>query len=232
MLPTEAKHTRTMRWAARALAAYAMHVSRRCVVVGAEALVLGVEEALGEARGRPIVLCYFIADVVPLLVIASRLPSMQLLDRVQWVCDDTVGGLITADAIGRLGGRTFLLPWTSSVQRIAGLRALRRTTDAWGISVDGHGPYGRVSPALLRLLGKVGAVILPIGAVARPRLQIRLRARLQVPLWWGVVAGGIGVPLDPGAMGGGDALALERRLADVALASARQAGGLGVPRVV
>jgi hypothetical protein len=207
--------SRIVRGLARAVGAYASYLGRRCEVENADALSAVIETSIKDESRRPFVFCYFIADVMPLMVVASRLNRDGAAGRVRWVCDDTLGGALTAEAIASLGGSAFLLPWASRIRRIDALRMLRRSVGVWGVAVDGHGPYGHVSPALGRFLAETGAVVIPIGASASPRLTVTLRAALQVPLPWSLVASRIGVPLDFSVEARDCASVLEKRLADL-----------------
>jgi len=151
---------------------------------------------------RPVVVCYWIEDVLPLITVAFH-KSLRLSDglagiaEIGWVCDDTWGGVITACTIERFGGRPILLPWTRVGPRIAAVQRFLRAPGATGIAVDGHGPYGRIGQSFVRLLRGMGAVAVPIAVGAAPSRHIRLRARLEVPCRGSRIACFVGDPIEP-----------------------------------
>lgn len=203
---------RAIQGSAAVLAGYIGRLVERGVVRDPGLFDEAIRAALGGAVGRRVVLCYFMADVVPIMALSMACPARSVVSGVRWVCDDSTGGEVAAKAINRLGGRTFCLPWASVGGRIRALGALRKMSELWGISVDGHGPYGVVNPALARFLVDIDAVVVPVASVVRPQVAVRLRAKLKVPLLWSVVAGAVGPVVDVREAGVGSADVLTGRL--------------------
>jgi len=168
------------------------------------------------AGSRPVVLCYLIKDVLPMMVVAAINPSGAFA-RLRWVCDDTIGGLVSARVIASLGGGVFILPWGSAGRRIRAIGALRQLETPWGITVDGHGPYGEVNPALVRLLSTLDALVLPVAATAHPETYVLLRAKLAIPLPWSVVRLRVGAIVDVREHGVGTGRVLSERLSSISL---------------
>ena len=165
-----------------------------------------------QGGARPVVICYFIEDVVPMMAVAAAMPPGGMFAELHWVCDDTFGGLVTANAVERLGSKPFVLPWGAVGRRIRAIAILRNLSGAWGITVDGHGPYGEVNPGLVRLLQALDALLLPIGVAVRPQLSVRLRARLAVPVPWSLVSPRVGRLVDVRESGRHTAVILRERL--------------------
>jgi hypothetical protein len=145
----------------------------------------GVEVATLRARfaGRRLVFCYWIEDILPLLLagLARGSSLRSVMKDVEFLCDDSLGGRTTVAILDRLGRKWRLLHWFEHRARVQDIQELIRYDNPIGIAVDGHGPYGNVGSSFARLLEKQEAVAVPIGAQARPSWSVRLRARLSVP---------------------------------------------------
>lgn len=131
---------------------------------------------------RKVVLCYWIEDMLPLMLARYTRGSMAgIFERVEFIVDDTYGGHLTAAILARLGTQTRCLHWFSQAARAKDVRELIRSTRPIGITADGHGPYGCVDARLARLLRQGKAIAVPLASAQSRSWSFRLRARLSIP---------------------------------------------------
>jgi hypothetical protein len=147
--------------------------------------------------GRRVVFGYWTEDILPLLLALStcdlRLGSKEL--DLEYLCDDTLGGLITAEVVRRFDRRVRILHAGHSMARVRDLQAIIRSPDSLGVAVDGTGPWGRVLPTIPRLIRECGGLAVPMAAVG-DFSYVRVRTRLAVPRPRGRLACVIGEEID------------------------------------
>ena len=179
----------------RATAGYLRVVGRSTRIAGADA----ARERLAalHAGGRKVVLVYWTEEILP-LVLAAWKADVRLGpgdDDIEFMCDDSLGGRITAEVLARFGRRARIIHWSQSAARVRDVQELLRTDSPLGLAVDGTGPWGRVLPSIPRLIQRCGGVAVPIVAVGNFSF-LRIRARLALPRPGGRLACAVGDPIE------------------------------------
>lgn len=160
---------------------------RRLAAVAPTVRVLGAEGARARfaaardmAPNRRVFLYYWIEDAVPLMLYALR--DDGIVDgRLRFVCDDTLGGRVVAEAVARLGHEQQPLRLTNQALRVRDVQSLILEGSAIGIAADGRGPYRFVSAEMARLVRRCEAVALPLAVQADRSFRLWARATVFLP---------------------------------------------------
>lgn len=172
-------------------------LARRVEIAADEEAARNLAHWFAEARSAPVLFFYWQRDVLALFVLGTSDSQVgALLRRVEYLCDDTFGGRVSAAVLRRLDGRSRLLSRSSAVARARDLQGTMRAKSALGIAVDGHGPYGTVGLEFARLArGSRGAVV-PVAVGSSAEVSIWLRARMLLPMPRARLTIAVGDPAD------------------------------------
>jgi len=197
----------------------------------AEGEVIGLESLERRAStGRRVFFCYRNQDALLLaLALAVGLPGSRLAE-VDFVCDDSLAGRVSAGVIEGLGHRRRWLRRRAFGLRARDVQAIMRSRRSIGITVDAQGPYGVVNEGLPRLGARCRALLVPVAAAAERSRRIWRTPPVALPLPGGLVAvvAGEGVPGEASDARERLQLGLERAAAEArAAARGREAAGRG-----
>jgi lysophospholipid acyltransferase (LPLAT)-like uncharacterized protein len=147
-------------------------------------------------ENRAAVLTYWVADSLAISMLPFAHDALAgAFGRVEFLVDETFGGLVTATVIRRAGGLARVLALPGDPRRLQVLREVLRVRRAYGFAVDGGGPYGQVGTGVVGLAGTLDGVILPMAARARPAVGLRHRSCVSLPLPGCRLEVGVGTPL-------------------------------------
>lgn len=186
-----------VRWIATAIANSVRRLAIAVHVVEEEQAARALEAALSAPMPFAPVIYYWQRDVLLLLVLGISSSQLRpLLRRVEYICDDSFGGRVTAELLRRLGGYPRLIHRAWSVDRLRDLRRMLRSRTPIGIAIDGHGPYGVVREEVGRLFSGARAVAVPIAAAATRTIPMYVRAIMLLPRRQARIAVSVGAPVD------------------------------------
>jgi lysophospholipid acyltransferase (LPLAT)-like uncharacterized protein len=176
--------------AARVGWSYLRAVGNKCVplCVDHEGRALSPTERIRTLRlmpnnGRPVLVVYWIADVLTLAILPFCEPaSRQLLRSVDVFVDATLEGHVTGRLIELLGGRYRMLQLPGHPGRLKQLHEVMAERASCALAVDGGGPYRQVGTGLPTLSSALGALIVPVAARASRTVTLAPRSRVRVPL--------------------------------------------------
>lgn len=171
-----------VRWIAAAIASSFRRRAAVLQVVGDEQAASSLEALFRAETPFAPVVYYWQRDVISLFLLGtsnSRLGA--LLRELEYVCDDSFGGRVTAELLRRLGGRPRCVHRGWSTERLRELHRMLRSSTPIGIAIDGHGPYGVVRDEVGRLLSGARAVAVPVAVAASRSVPLHLRAVMLLP---------------------------------------------------
>jgi len=162
-------------------------------ILGVQDVAVRLTEVLKSPHKR-VVLYYRIEDVLPLALVfcASGAELAGPILEVEFLCDDTYGGRVSASLLTEIGLTARFIHWSSLGARAQDVHQLIRSPAPLGLAVDGHGPYGMVGRSFSRFLKRTGAVAVPLAAGVSSAWHLRIRAPIVLPRHGTRVCVGVG----------------------------------------
>lgn len=174
----------------------------------------GVERRLTslvqEYRGRRVVVYYWVADAIPLLRLFCQAEvggksDLTVVSSLNWL------GMLVAEVLKRHGRRVIQVSSGRMGMMVADVQRVLREP-AICITADGQGPFGVISPGLVRLIEARDAIAVPLGAWPSRAIRVARPIPCTIPLPWARVGIGMGDPIASGSEREVSVGALERAL--------------------
>lgn len=162
-------------------------------------------------RGRRFVLYYWVADVLPLLRALCGVGVAFTQDLVPVSSGNLLGRFVT-EVLRRRGQRVISISTSGSGMLVSDVQLVLREQATVCITADGRGPFGVVSPGLVRLVGARRAVAIPLATAVSCAWTTRRPIPCTMPLPWSRIGVALGEPVVPDEGGVVDADSLREGL--------------------
>jgi lysophospholipid acyltransferase (LPLAT)-like uncharacterized protein len=165
-------------------------------LVAAQDVEHGFSEVTTRFRGHRFVLYYWVSDVLPLLW-ALCVGGVNFAQDVVPVSSGNWLGTIVTRILRRHGQRVITISTSGASVLVSDVQLVLREQATVCITADGRGPFGVVSPGLVRLVGAKRAVAIPLATAASCAWSSRRPIPCTVPLPWSRIAVALGEPVVP-----------------------------------
>lgn len=189
-----------------------------CGLKGVEQAEAVVDAVLREEDRSTVIIYFWVADALSLLVTVRNAQSPLLTESVS-VCGASALGRATGRFLSSFGRRTLPLRFVRGCAVLRDVKAIIRERSPLFMTVDGDGPYGRIHPSLAKLVEARRSIAIPLAALSSRALSLGRIGGFRVPLPRSTIALACGPPMLPTADGGqpvsGEQLANGLQLAEV-----------------